>query len=183
ANLFPQVSPGDFAQSGGGLEAAVGPRHHAARITDRIGGALEAVSDNLAVFDVVGLGIDDAGDQAHVIGKREFLEAAIFVLMARVGGFQNESADVGAVEQRQNLGNRDIKIMRRLVVSPAHVHADAIGRGSMQSSIHRGDVQFDVLEEISERTVGVRRVPLHREVWAIDLQNESLRYYVLVLSM
>src|SRR5208282_3072216 len=104
-------------------------------------------------------------------------------LMARVGGFQNQSANAGSVEQRQNLGKRDIKVMRRLVVSPAYVHADAIGRDSIQRVIHRGDIQFDVLEENRERTVGVRRVPLHREVRAIDLQNESLRYYVLVLSM
>jgi len=63
------------------------------------------------------------------------------------------------------------------------VHADAIRRDSMQRAIHRFDVQTDVVEEIGERTVGVRRVPLHRKVRAIDLEDESLRYYVLILSV
>ena len=63
AQLQPYDFLRDFAEPGGSLEAAVSPRHHASRIADSVRGALEAIGDNLVMLDVVGLGVDDTGDQ------------------------------------------------------------------------------------------------------------------------
>ena len=97
AQLRPHDFLCDFPESRRSLEAAIGPRHHPPRIADRIGRALQPLGDNLVMLDVIGLRIDHARHQAHVLRQRELLEASVFVLMPRVGRLQHQRADVRVV--------------------------------------------------------------------------------------
>src|ERR1700733_12379987 len=68
-------------------EAAIGSRNHVVA-ADEIGKAQNALADQFGMLDdIAGMG-DDAGAQHLAAGKLHRLEQVIFVLVARIGGFE-----------------------------------------------------------------------------------------------
>jgi hypothetical protein len=52
------------------------------------------------MLDEVGRRIDHPGQEEHRFGEGIALEHLIFMLMARIGEFEGQSADVGLIEDR-----------------------------------------------------------------------------------
>ncbi len=63
--------------------------------------------------------------------------------------------------------------MRALVVAPAQVQAQLLGRNVRERVVERLDVQPRLLAEFLERKVRVLDVPAHAEVGAVDLQDDA----------
>ena len=62
--------------------------------------------------------------------------------------------------------------VRSLVVAPAHVHADAIGRHVAQRMVQHLDVPRREADEVVLGARPVHRVAAHRHVRRVDLQQQ-----------
>ena len=87
----------------------------------------EPVGDDLGVLDEVVRGVDDPGHEDHPVRQRMALEAVVLVGVASVRHRQDQAADVGLVEKRLDVGERDVVGVRALVVPPADVEPDVGG--------------------------------------------------------
>src|SRR5579863_5945162 len=175
AQLLPYEFFGDGPEARGGFEAAIRRGYHAMRIADGAGGAFEAVGHNFGMLDVVGSRIDDSGDEDHVGGKAMAFEATVFVLVARVGHRKKQRADARLEQNRQDVVESDVTIMRTLIIAPADVQAGAIGRDVQKRPIDRGDDHLDEIEEILEWPIGEGGVTFESEVGCINLKYEATR--------
>ncbi len=72
--------------------------------------------------------IDNPGNDQHPVGWTQLGQHLVLVLMGGVCAFQSQRADAGLVNGRQDGLGRDVVHMRAVVVTPAYVQADAIGR-------------------------------------------------------
>src|SRR5215472_10638747 len=108
--LCPHHVFGDPAHPCRGVEAAIGAGHHASWVTDRTRDVFEAVGDDLRMLDKARQIVNDARSDDLIVCEREFLQYAIFMLMPRIGEGQYEPADIGLLQERQYLGERDVAI-------------------------------------------------------------------------
>jgi len=83
--LGPHHVFGDPAHTGRGVEAAIGAGHHPSRVTDGARDVFEAVGDDLGMLDKARQIVNDAGRDDLIVGEREFLQYAIFMLMPGIG--------------------------------------------------------------------------------------------------
>ena len=67
----------------------------------------------------------------------------------------------------------DVGVVRRHGRAPAHMHAHALGRQVAHRVVERGDIDGDDLAVVGERQIEVDHVPQHREVGAIELEDEA----------
>src|SRR5262249_18735758 len=104
------------------------------------------------MLDKVGGRIDDPGDEQHVRRHRMAANVRGFVLMPRIGEFDTEGADLRAVEQWKQRGERNIVSMRSFPVAPAHVQSKLLARYVRPGAIDGLDVYIHGIEEV--------RVPL-----------------------
>ena len=88
-----------------------------------VGDPFDAIGHDFWVLHVVARGVDDAGDECHVVGERFAGEARVLVGVAGVGHRDHQCTDVRAVEDREDRVERDVEGVRTLVVAPAHVQA------------------------------------------------------------
>ena len=102
------------AHSRRGIEAAVGAGQQAVRIADRCRDALDALGHDLGMLDEVGEGIDHAGNDGLIGGRQHGLEQAIFMGVARIRERQDESADRSFQDDRKNLTQRHVAVVRGL---------------------------------------------------------------------
>ena len=142
---------------GRGVEAAIGAGHHAMRVADRARDVFEPVGDDLRMLDKPGQVVDDPGDDDLVIGQRKLLQHAPFVLMPRVGEGQHKAADIGLFQQRQDLFERHVAIVRPLVIAPADMQSDAVARNVGDGAVDRLDDALDKAEEVRQRPLVVGR--------------------------
>ena len=173
AQLLPHDRRRDVADPRRRVEPAVGAGDDPPRIADRAGDGREPIGDHLRVLDEVVGGVDDAGDEHHAVGQRTTLEAVVLVGVAGVGHRQHERADVGLVEERLDVGERDVVGVRALVVPPADVQPDVGGVDAVERGVDGVDHELDPVEELAERPVGEEGVALHGEVGRVDLQQQS----------
>ena len=110
--LGPHDVLGDPAHAGRGVEAAIGAGHHPSRVTDGARDVFEPVGDDLRMLDKACQIVDDAGSDDLIVGEGEFLQHAIFMLMPGIGEGQHEPADIGLLEKRQYVGERNVAIVR-----------------------------------------------------------------------
>src|SRR5216684_6647772 len=155
AQLLPYQFFGDVTHAGGRFEAAVRPRHDAMRVADDACSALDSIRDDLRMFDIVGGRVDDTSDERHPGGKRMALEASILVLVTRIRHREQQRADARGVEMGQDVVERDIAVMRSLVVAPAYVEPRAIGWNVCERAVRRCNHQVDKIEEVLERALRV----------------------------
>ena len=91
------------------------------------------------MFDKVRQAVDDACDQDLIVAQGMLRKAAKFMSMARVGERQEEAADIGQLQRRQNILQRNIAIVRRFRISPADVEPDPVARNIDQRAVDSGD--------------------------------------------
>ena len=103
------------------------------------------------------------------------------VLMPRAGERQRQRADPRPVDDRQERLERHVVRVRPVVVAPAEMQADPVGRNGRDGLVDRVDVQGDRAEEAVERLVLEEARALHREVGAVELKHEAARDDQLVL--
>ncbi len=101
--------------------------------------------------------------------------------VARVGEGKDERADVRLVEQRQDVVEIDVEVVGRLVVAPAGVEADTVRGQALAGAGDGGDVATDVCLEVGQGAVCVRRVTLHGEIGAIELEHVAALDDALIL--
>jgi hypothetical protein len=97
------------------------------------------------------------------------LQDAIFVLMPGIGERKYEPADISLLEERQYVGERDIAIMRSLVISPADVESHSVARHVDDGLVDCRDDALDKPEKLANWTIVVSQMPLEREIRAIEL--------------
>src|SRR6185437_1260029 len=73
--------------------------------------------------------------------------------------------------------------MRSLVIAPAQMQADAFGRNIAQRMVERLDMQLGDLAKLGRAGAGELDVAAHREVRAIDLQQEARAMDSVVLDL
>ena len=101
--LGPHHVFGDPAHASRGVEAAIGAGHHASWVTDGARDVFEAVGDDLRMLKARQI-VDDAGSDDLIVGEREFLQYAIFMLMPGIGEGQHEPVRRRKVLESAKLG-------------------------------------------------------------------------------
>src|SRR5262245_2067595 len=139
---------------------------------DDLGVADETLSDQLRVLDEVGRRVQHTRDDHPVVGQADLAEHDPLVLVARVGPFEREGLGLRLQRDRQELTQRDVPMVRALVVAPAEVQAHPVGRNIAQGVIQHLDVGRGDLEELGVAQLVEHEVPPHRQVGAVDLEHE-----------
>ena len=103
------------------------------------------------------------------------------VLVARARQRQRECPDPRAIDHGQERLQRHVVSVRAVVVAPAEVQADSIGRDRRHRLVDRVDVEGDRVEEAVHRLVLEEPHALHGQVGAVELQHEAARDDQLVL--
>ena len=153
--LGPHHVFGDPAHACRGVETAIGAGHYSSRVTDGARDVFEAVGDDLRMLDKAGQIVDDAGGDDLIVGEWEFLQYAIFMLMPGIGEGQHEPADIGLLEERQYVGERDVAIVGPFVISPAHVEPHPVARHIDDCLVDCCDDALDKSEKLANRAIGV----------------------------
>ena len=105
------------------------------------------------MHDKAGQIADDAGNDDLVVGEREFLQDSVFVLMARVREGQHKAADIRFLQDRQDVFERHVLVVRALVIAPADMQAHAVARHVRDRPVDRVDDALDKAEKLAERAV------------------------------
>src|SRR5882672_4684407 len=154
-----------------GREATIGSRDHALPADDlRVPD--EALRDQLRMLDEVGRRVQHARDDHPVVRQTDLAEHDPFVLVTRVRALEGQGLGPRLQGDRQELSQRDIPVMRPLVVAPAEVKANAIGGNVAQRMVERLDVGLGDLQELGVAQVGEREMPPHGQVRTVDLEDE-----------
>src|SRR6266850_4742114 len=152
-------------------ESTIGAGDHPLA-SDDLGVADETLGDQLRVLDEVGRRVEHPGNDHPVVGQADLAEHDPLVLVARVRPLEGERLGLGLQRHRQELAQRDVAMVRALVVAPAEVQAHPIGRDVTQGVIERLDVGRSDLQELGVAQLVEHEVPPHRQVGAVDLQHE-----------
>ena len=99
------------------------------------------------MLDKICQAVDHARNQNLIVREWALCETAKFVGVARIGEGQYEAADVGLLQGRKDVLKRNIAIVWRFRVPPAHVQADAVARNVSQRLI---DGSHDLLDKFDE---------------------------------
>ena len=134
---------------------------------------LDVVGDHLLVLDVVGGGVDHSGDENHLIGQRVAFEAPVLVRVSRIGHRHYEGADIGLVDDGQDLVERHVEIVGTLVVPPADVKSHPRRIDSGECFVYTAHDELHPVEEFRDRPLAEKSVPLHGEVRGVDLQQQA----------
>ena len=81
------------------------------RVADRRRDAFQPIGDGFGVLDEIGQAVDNPGDDDLVVGERQFFEHAVFMGVPRIGEGEEEGADIGLFDDRQNVGERHVAIV------------------------------------------------------------------------
>ena len=100
----------------------------------------DALGDQLGMLYVVRRRAEHAGHEDLVVRHLLPPEYRPLVRMARVGGLEQQRLRLGLEHDGQQLLERDVVVVRPLVVAPADVHAHAIGRDVAQRMVEHLDV-------------------------------------------
>ena len=83
------------------------------------------------------------------------MQYAIFMLMPGIGEGQHEPADICLLEDRQYVGERDVAIVRPLVISPADVEPYPVARHIDDCLVDCCDDALDKGEKLAKRAIVV----------------------------
>src|SRR6476469_8044291 len=95
------------------------------------------------------------------------------MLMPWIGEGQHEPTDICLLEERQYVGERDVAIVRPLVISPADVEPHPVARHIYDCLVDCCDDALDKAKKLAKRTIVVCQMPLEREIRAIELQKKT----------
>ena len=139
--------------------------------------------DQLGMLDVVGRRVEHARGEDLVLGDRRLAPHRPFVGVARVGRLEQNRRRLGAQDHVDDLLERDVEVVRALVVAPAQVHAHAVGGNVAQRVVDRLHVALDAGHEFLVGAVAVHDVPAHGQVGRVDLQQHAGGHDRLVLHL
>jgi hypothetical protein len=91
--------------------------------------------------------------------------------MPGIGEGQYEPADIGLLEERQYLGERDVAIVRPLLISPTDVEPYPVARHIDDRLVDCRDDALDKGEKLANRAIVVGEMPLECEIRAVELQK------------
>src|ERR1700677_3728748 len=114
---------------------------------------------------------------------RSTSKASHLMGMAWIGEWQHQGADVHSCHQRENRRKRHVAIVRRLIISPAYVHADLVARNVTQRLIDGRNDAFDETEKFRQRTILIGNVVFQREIRAVKLKQKALCNYGFILDL
>jgi hypothetical protein len=143
-----EFRPGDRRHHGGrsskSREAAVDAGDdmltpHKLRIAD------DALGDELPVLDEVGRRVDHARDEAFPFGQLHLLEDGPFVLVTGVDALEADRRGLCLQHRLDDLTQRNIVVVRALVVAPAEMPAHLLGRDVFGRSVEHLEVEVDDL--------------------------------------
>src|SRR2546427_2297028 len=154
-----------------GREPTIGARDHALA-SDHLRVADQTLGDQLGVLDEVGRRVQHARDDHPVVRQADLAEHDPFVLVTPVRALEGQGLGPRLQGDRQELSQRDIPVMRPLVVAPAEVKANAVGGNVAQRMVERLDIGLGDLQELGVAQIGEREMPPHGEVGAVHLQHE-----------
>ena len=105
------------------------------------------------------------------------------MLMPGIPKRDAEGADLGAIEDGQQLLHRYVVLVWALPVAPADMQPDLLGRDVRESEVQRLDVKLDPLEEVAKRPLAEHDDALHGEIGRVDLQDVALGDDVVVFLL
>ena len=114
-------------------------------------------------------------------GQLHALEDPPLVRVPRVGGLEGDALGTGREDEVEDVGEGDVVVMRPLVVAPAEVDPELLGRDVGHRVIERREVQAGHPPELLEAEVGELDVPAHGQVRTVQLQDEAGPRHRLVL--
>jgi hypothetical protein len=158
----PQLRAGDACALREGTELRPGNRrHHGGRTSEGREAAVDACDDILAphdvriahnalgdelrVLDEVGRRVDHARDEAFPVGQLHFFEDVPLVLVAGVGALEADRRGPCLQHRLDDLTQRNIVVVRALVVAPAEMQAHLLGRDVFGRSVEHLEVEVDDL--------------------------------------
>ena len=100
------------------------------------------------MFDEIRFRLEDAGDEHHVVGHLHVVEKRVFVGMARVGGFERNTADISLEGDVDDVGQWHVAMVRAFVVPPAKMNANHVLRHVCKCVVQRLDMQLRTFAEI-----------------------------------
>ena len=77
------------------------------------------------------------------------------MLMPGIGERQHEPADISLLEERQYVGERDVAIVRPLIISPADVEPHPVARHIYDGLVDSGDDALDKSEKLANWAIVV----------------------------
>ena len=120
-------------------ESAVRARHDALS-PDEVRIALDPLGNQFGVLDVVGRRVEHPRDQRDIVGQLRVSPHRPFVFVARIRCLEHQRAGLGLLHHRHDPFQRNIVVVRSLVVAPADVNANLRGGDVGQSRVKRFDV-------------------------------------------
>jgi hypothetical protein len=131
------------------------------------------VGHYLRMLDVVGDRIDDAGHQHLVLRQGLMLKHLVFVCVPWIGEWQVQAANFGPTQDRQNICERHVVIVRSLVVAPTDMEPHFVARNIDEGRVDGSDHSFNELLEIFERPLAEGDMALEGQVGRIDLEVKA----------
>ena len=101
----------------------------------------DALGDEFRMLDHVGGVADDAGDEHFVLRQLDVFPDPPFVLVARIGAFDDEGADIHAEDEIDDVFERHVGGVRPGPTAPADVIADAVRRQAFDRVVEHLDLQ------------------------------------------
>ena len=96
--------------------------------------------DQFRMLDVVGAGVDDAGDQHLVVRDLRIAPHRPFMRMPRIGRLERDRLRLRLQDDRQHLLQRNVEVVRAFVVAPAQMQPRRTRRHIGQRVVHRLDL-------------------------------------------
>ena len=93
----------------------------------------DAFGDQFGMFDEVGEVVDHAGEKDLALRQFVFLPNLPFMAVTRVGGLEGDALDVGFEDDFDDVAERDVAVVRPLVVAPADMDAHLLGRDRLEA--------------------------------------------------
>src|SRR5262249_53554855 len=113
-----------------------------------LGDALEPFGHYLRMLDGVGDRIDDAGHQHRIFRQGLMLKHLVFVCVPWIGEWQVQAANFGPTQDRQNICERHVLIVRSLVVAPTDMEPHFVARNIDEGRVDGSDHSVNELLEI-----------------------------------
>ena len=105
--------------------------------------------------------------------QRIIAQRTVFMLMPGIGELDRECADIRPIEFRQDSCHRNVVDMGTVIVTPADVQPDAVTGDALDAQIDGSDMQFQLPEEFGFPQMTEKPMPFHREIRAVDLQDQA----------
>ena len=90
----------------------------------------------------------------------------------RIGELDRQRADLGLIERRQDLFERDVVDVRPFPIAVADMQPHAVGRNALDALVDHRHMQLARLDEVGVGAVAIEHGAVHGEIGRIDLQHQ-----------